>query len=202
MPDWARCDQPMTLPTAALGPKAGRLNPAALSGSMPPRFVLGSSATRLRRWLHLGDRPVELVDQRDVVRRVVTVGRDERPVIPEAVGATALEPIPGRRAYRCRRSTSRRAFELVRARHEHRGAVVLVDRREIPLLARPPGRLRCRRSPCTLDDAEHFVAEPPDRGADPSVGSTSSMASWKSAAIAWYSFAPCSSAIGTSRAGG
>ena len=39
---WAKCDQPMTLPTTLLGPKAGRLNPAALDRvDAALRFVLG-----------------------------------------------------------------------------------------------------------------------------------------------------------------
>ncbi len=39
---WAKCDQPMTLPATALGPKAGRLNPAALERvDAALRFVLG-----------------------------------------------------------------------------------------------------------------------------------------------------------------
>jgi mRNA interferase MazF len=39
---WAKCDQPMTLPTFLLGPKAGRLSPAAI-GRLDDalRFVLG-----------------------------------------------------------------------------------------------------------------------------------------------------------------
>lgn len=39
---WAKCDQPMTLPTFLLGPKAGRLNPEAI-GRLDDalRFVLG-----------------------------------------------------------------------------------------------------------------------------------------------------------------
>jgi len=39
---WAKCDQPMTLPTVLLGPRAGRLNPetiARLDDAL--RFVLG-----------------------------------------------------------------------------------------------------------------------------------------------------------------
>ena len=39
---WAKCDQPMTLPASLLGPKAGRLNPAALDRvDAALRFVLG-----------------------------------------------------------------------------------------------------------------------------------------------------------------
>jgi mRNA-degrading endonuclease toxin of MazEF toxin-antitoxin module len=39
---WAKCDQPMTLPTFLLGPKAGRLNPAAIDRIDDAlRFVLG-----------------------------------------------------------------------------------------------------------------------------------------------------------------
>lgn len=39
---WAKCDQPVTLPTALLGPKAGRLSPAALDRiDAALRFVLG-----------------------------------------------------------------------------------------------------------------------------------------------------------------
>ena len=39
---WAKCDQPMTLPTFLLGPKAGRLNPAAIDRLDDAlRFVLG-----------------------------------------------------------------------------------------------------------------------------------------------------------------
>jgi mRNA interferase MazF len=39
---WAKCDQPMTMPTFLLGPKAGRLNPAAVARVEDAlRFVLG-----------------------------------------------------------------------------------------------------------------------------------------------------------------
>lgn len=39
---WAKCDQPITLPTTLLGPKAGRLDPAALERvDAALRFVLG-----------------------------------------------------------------------------------------------------------------------------------------------------------------
>jgi mRNA interferase MazF len=39
---WAKCDQPMTLPTFVLGPKAGRLNPEAIARIDDAlRFVLG-----------------------------------------------------------------------------------------------------------------------------------------------------------------
>jgi mRNA interferase MazF len=39
---WAKCDQPMTLPTSLLGPKAGRLNPEAVARVEDAlRFVLG-----------------------------------------------------------------------------------------------------------------------------------------------------------------
>ena len=39
---WAKCDQPMTLPTFLLGPRAGRLNPEAISRLDDAlRFVLG-----------------------------------------------------------------------------------------------------------------------------------------------------------------
>jgi mRNA-degrading endonuclease toxin of MazEF toxin-antitoxin module len=39
---WAKCDQPLTLPTFMLGPRAGRLNPQAI-GRLDDalRFVLG-----------------------------------------------------------------------------------------------------------------------------------------------------------------
>ncbi len=39
---WAKCDQPMTIPTFLLGPKAGRLNPEAIDRLDDAlRFVLG-----------------------------------------------------------------------------------------------------------------------------------------------------------------
>ena len=39
---WAKCDQPMTLPTLALGPRAGRLNPEAIARLDDAlRFALG-----------------------------------------------------------------------------------------------------------------------------------------------------------------
>jgi mRNA-degrading endonuclease toxin of MazEF toxin-antitoxin module len=39
---WAKCDQPTTLPTFLLGPKAGRLNPEAITRLDDAlRFVLG-----------------------------------------------------------------------------------------------------------------------------------------------------------------
>lgn len=39
---WAKCDQPMTLPTFLLGPKAGRLSPAAIERlDAALRFALG-----------------------------------------------------------------------------------------------------------------------------------------------------------------
>ena len=39
---WAKCDQPITLPTALLGPKVGRLNPEAIARlDTALRFVLG-----------------------------------------------------------------------------------------------------------------------------------------------------------------
>ena len=39
---WAKCDQPLTLPTFLLGPRAGRLNPAAIARlDAALRFVLG-----------------------------------------------------------------------------------------------------------------------------------------------------------------
>jgi len=39
---FAKCDQPMTLPTAVLGPKVGRLNPEAITRLDDAlRFVLG-----------------------------------------------------------------------------------------------------------------------------------------------------------------
>lgn len=39
---WAKCDQPMTLPTFLLGPRAGRLNPEAIARlDAALRFVLG-----------------------------------------------------------------------------------------------------------------------------------------------------------------
>ena len=39
---WAKCDQPMTIPTFLLGPKAGRLNPEAIDRVDDAlRFVLG-----------------------------------------------------------------------------------------------------------------------------------------------------------------
>lgn len=39
---WAKCDQPMTLPTFLLGPKAGRLSPQAIARvDAALRFVLG-----------------------------------------------------------------------------------------------------------------------------------------------------------------
>src|SRR4051812_10164160 len=39
---WAKCDQPMTLPTFLLGPKAGRLSPDAIERlDAALRFVLG-----------------------------------------------------------------------------------------------------------------------------------------------------------------
>lgn len=39
---WIKCDQPMVVPTALLGPRAGRLNPAALVRvDLALRFVLG-----------------------------------------------------------------------------------------------------------------------------------------------------------------
>jgi len=39
---WAKCDQPFTIPTALLGPKAGRLNPETLDRVDDAlRFVLG-----------------------------------------------------------------------------------------------------------------------------------------------------------------
>ena len=39
---WAKCDQPMTLPTFLLGPKAGRLSPQAIARVDDAlRFVLG-----------------------------------------------------------------------------------------------------------------------------------------------------------------
>ena len=38
---WAKCDQPMTVPTFALGPRAGRLNPEAINRlDEALRFVL------------------------------------------------------------------------------------------------------------------------------------------------------------------
>lgn len=42
---WVKCDQPTTLPTAMLGPRVGRLNPAALERlDSALRFVLGLGA--------------------------------------------------------------------------------------------------------------------------------------------------------------
>ena len=39
---WAKCDQPLTVPTFVLGPKAGRLNPEAIARlNAALRFVLG-----------------------------------------------------------------------------------------------------------------------------------------------------------------
>lgn len=39
---WAKCDQPITVPTLQLGPKAGRLNPEAIARVDDAlRFVLG-----------------------------------------------------------------------------------------------------------------------------------------------------------------
>ena len=39
---WAKCDQPITLPVALLGPKAGRLSPEAIAKlDAALRFVLG-----------------------------------------------------------------------------------------------------------------------------------------------------------------
>ena len=39
---WAKCDQPFTIPTAILGPRAGRLNPEAIDRVDDAlRFVLG-----------------------------------------------------------------------------------------------------------------------------------------------------------------
>ncbi len=39
---WAKCDQPLTVPTFLLGPKAGRLNPEAIARlDAALRFVLG-----------------------------------------------------------------------------------------------------------------------------------------------------------------
>jgi mRNA-degrading endonuclease toxin of MazEF toxin-antitoxin module len=39
---WAKCDQPFTIPTAMLGPRAGRLNPETLDRVEDAlRFVLG-----------------------------------------------------------------------------------------------------------------------------------------------------------------
>jgi mRNA interferase MazF len=39
---WAKCDQPITLPTFLLGPRAGRLNPEAIARlDVALRFVLG-----------------------------------------------------------------------------------------------------------------------------------------------------------------
>jgi Growth inhibitor len=39
---WAKCDQPMTLPTLLLGPRAGRLSPQAIARVDDAlRFVLG-----------------------------------------------------------------------------------------------------------------------------------------------------------------
>ena len=39
---WAKCDQPMTLPTSMLGPRAGRLSPDAIARLDDAlRFVLG-----------------------------------------------------------------------------------------------------------------------------------------------------------------
>lgn len=39
---WAKCDQPMTVPALVLGPRAGRLNPAAIERIDDAlRFVLG-----------------------------------------------------------------------------------------------------------------------------------------------------------------
>lgn len=39
---WIKCDQPATLPTSVLGPRVGRLNPAALERlDAALRFVLG-----------------------------------------------------------------------------------------------------------------------------------------------------------------
>jgi len=39
---WVKCDQPMTLPTIKLGPRAGRLNPKAIDRvDHALRFVLG-----------------------------------------------------------------------------------------------------------------------------------------------------------------
>ena len=39
---WAKCDQPMTLPTFLIGPKLGRLSPAAIDRlDAALRFVLG-----------------------------------------------------------------------------------------------------------------------------------------------------------------
>lgn len=39
---WAKCDQPSTVPTFLLGPKAGRLNPEAMDRvDQALRFVLG-----------------------------------------------------------------------------------------------------------------------------------------------------------------
>jgi mRNA-degrading endonuclease toxin of MazEF toxin-antitoxin module len=39
---WAKCDQPTTLPTFVLGPRAGRLNPEAVARiDEALRFVLG-----------------------------------------------------------------------------------------------------------------------------------------------------------------
>jgi mRNA interferase MazF len=39
---WAKCDQPLTIPSFLLGPKAGRLNPAAIARlDAALRFVLG-----------------------------------------------------------------------------------------------------------------------------------------------------------------
>ncbi len=39
---WAKCDQPMTIPTFLLGPKAGRLNPEAIDRVDDAlRFALG-----------------------------------------------------------------------------------------------------------------------------------------------------------------
>ena len=39
---WAKCDQPLTVPTALLGARAGRLNPAAIDRlDKALRFVLG-----------------------------------------------------------------------------------------------------------------------------------------------------------------
>jgi mRNA interferase MazF len=39
---WAKCDQPITLPTVLLGPRVGRLNPEAIARlDAALRFVLG-----------------------------------------------------------------------------------------------------------------------------------------------------------------
>src|SRR4051794_40928817 len=118
-----------------------------------------------RKALHLGNRPMELVGQCGVVRRICSIRAHEAAVIPEAIVLGCVEPRPKVFAKQTQVSDDRaRAVKLARRRDEQDGAVLAPEPSDISLLASAPFGLRADISVgATFHDPADLPAEPPYR---------------------------------------